>query len=1111
MNALDARTDHAPTVTYRYNYLKDNPNPDSFLDRGHNLRIRLIKIIVVLLIITGIPALSFADDRTKIPFEPDDTIADIQTKIKENGYSFSVERNWVFDLDKNDKKTIFSRSKGMISPRYIEETDPGPLAAAPCNRALPESFDWRDHNGRTYIGEIRNQGGCGSCYSFSASAAAEGTYNIATGNYNDACADFSESFIIWCLGSLPEYNGHFYGCDGADYGYYELDALVNDGICPETDFPYTTNEPESCSHWEDTTVCFDSWHRISCGDIDAIKTAIMNYGVIDAAVYAGNAFQAYSSGIYEDTNTSCDASPCYYAQTNHAIALVGWDDNNGEGYWILRNSWGTSWGEDGYMRIRYTSAHVACAAAYLVYTPPDIEEKPSAATGNADNLTITSAVLTGTVIPNGLTTQYFFEYGTNTLYGSTTAVKDAGSDYTETDVSNTVYSLHGLTTYHYRLVATNGLGTTYGDDMILITTGTPTAPSVDTRSADKVTIDSACLNGVVNSHGSPTTYYFEYGQDTDYEYTTALLSTATSTEDTLIDETISGLIPQTTYHYRIAAANDMGTNYGQDSTFSTSDILVYQPAGSVNTNGYISVRRNSADDTFIADDIVCEHPWTIKSIAVYGELVDEKPKNLNFRIYGNDVSIPDGDPTGQGSAALWSACLSPEDSQITMPVSASVINSIALTPESPVHLDPGTYWLTFFPETITNLFYWKVSDTTNNSHAHVVDPDQGITQWSPVTDIGAYGLDQQDFALIITGKVSIAPDANTGRAEYVKWNNATLTGMINPHGYPTTYILEYGPTTSYGSNTTTADAGQGMGRSNISASVNSLLPDTLYHYRISATSSCGTSHGQDMSFTTQPQKYIVTASPCTGGNITPAGTSVLDPGDSVTCSITPHRYCYIYDVVVDGISQGVISSYTFSDIQSNHNITAIFAAYQANIVSSAGFHGSILPKGTIAADCGQDVTFTITPDDHYHISDVLIDGISIGAQSPYTFSVIQADHTISAIFAIDTCTLNIETTGSGLISLSTSNPENVYVYGTEITIEAIPEAGYTFSGWQGDLSGSANPASICMDDDRSVAAVFTEDTGNSVTPNAPNNENDQHEQTDSGGSGSGGCFMSTAL
>ncbi len=237
---------------------------------------------------------------------------------------------------------------------------------------LPPSFDWRNLAGQAYIGAVRDQGPCGSCYAFGAAAAAEGTYNWAMGRYGADCIDFSESFIMWCLGSLPEYAIHFGGCDGADYDYAELTALTVEGICLESVFPYTMSDP-GCAYRGSPREVFTSWHRLPCGDVEAIKTAIMTYGVVDAAVYVSNEFQDYAGGVYEDGATDCYADPCYYTPVNHAIALVGWDDNppeGGGGCWILRNSWGAGWGENGYMRIRYTAARVACEACYLVYTPP---------------------------------------------------------------------------------------------------------------------------------------------------------------------------------------------------------------------------------------------------------------------------------------------------------------------------------------------------------------------------------------------------------------------------------------------------------------------------------------------------------------------------------------------------------------------------------------------------------------------------------------------------------------------------------------------------------------------------------------------------------------------
>jgi hypothetical protein len=324
-------------------------------------------LMALFILLCSFSTLSLAGEADLLPFEPDDTLEEIRAKIQHNGYQFTVDHNWVFDMPEAEKQRFFSRSAPLLPVEAGPNEAPGPLLRHLGERQLPSAFDWRNYNGHAYIGPIRDQGNCGSCYAFGACAAAEGTYNWATGKYDANCADFSESYIIWCLARLPEYSSHFYGCAGADYTFSELTALTEEGVTSEADFPYTPFDFGSCSHWGDPTTVFDSWHRIGCNDITAIKTAIMTYGVVDAAVYLGSAFQAYRSGIYQDTNTTCYSNPCYYTPTNHCIALVGWDDNGGNGYWILRNSWGADWGENGYMRIKYTSAHVACEAAYLVY------------------------------------------------------------------------------------------------------------------------------------------------------------------------------------------------------------------------------------------------------------------------------------------------------------------------------------------------------------------------------------------------------------------------------------------------------------------------------------------------------------------------------------------------------------------------------------------------------------------------------------------------------------------------------------------------------------------------------------------------------------------------
>ena len=253
---------------------------------------------------------------------------------------------------------------------------PGPAHAL---STLPEAFDLRDVDGKAYIGPVKDQSPLGTCYSFAAAAVAESTYNRAMNQYDDNAISLSESFIVWSLGQ--KYAG-FGGRDqGANYDYDELQAMVDYGDCTEEEFPYTSDydtieayhtdtNHELDYHWDAPRIQFAGWHRLPTNDIETIKRAIMTFGAVDAAVDVTNKFQAYTDGIFSDNATTADNPLEYFTGTNHAISLVGWADNStgdGTGSWILRNSWDTWWGEDGYMRIGYTSARVATSITYLHY------------------------------------------------------------------------------------------------------------------------------------------------------------------------------------------------------------------------------------------------------------------------------------------------------------------------------------------------------------------------------------------------------------------------------------------------------------------------------------------------------------------------------------------------------------------------------------------------------------------------------------------------------------------------------------------------------------------------------------------------------------------------
>jgi len=154
-------------------------------------------------------------------------------------------------------------------------------------------------------------------------------------------------------------------------------------------------------------------------------------------------------------------------------------------------------------------------------------------------------------------------------------------------------------------------------------------------------------------------------------------------------------------------------------------------------------------------------------------------------------------------------------------------------------------------------------------------------------------------------------------------------------------------------------------------------------------------------------------------------------------------------------------------------VTAAFEIDTFMISSSASGSGSINPAGDAAVAYGSDQPFSITPDAHNHIADVLVDGVSVGAVGSYTFGNVTAGHSIQAVFAVDEETLTVSTTGNGTVSRTPDSAS--YAHGTPVSLTAAPALGWHFVGWSGDLSGSANPAGLTMDGSKTVMAIFAAD------------------------------------
>src|SRR5439155_10519830 len=117
------------------------------------------------------------------------------------------------------------------------------------------------------------------------------------------------------------------------------------------------------------------------------------------------------------------------------------------------------------------------------------------------------------------------------------------------------------------------------------------------------------------------------------------------------------------------------------------------------------------------------------------------------------------------------------------------------------------------------------------------------------------------------------------------------------------------------------------------------------------------------------------------GSISPAGSLSVDCGSSQTFTITPDACYHIADVLVDGVSVGAGSGYTFSNVTADHTISASFAVDTKSIVASAGAHGGISPEGSLSVDCGSSQTFTITPDAYYRRAAWRVTAVSAEAGS----------------------------------------------------------------------------------------------------------------------------------
>jgi len=212
------------------------------------------------------------------------------------------------------------------------------------------TVDWRSKN---IVTEIKNQGQCGSCWSFSTTGSTEGAHALKSGNL----VSLSEQNLMDCSGSYGNM-----GCDGGLMDDAFKYIIANGGIDTEASYPYQGVQGTCAYKASNSGATLSGYTDVTSGSETALATAVLLQPVSVAIDASHTSFQLYVTGIYHDIF-------CSATRLDHGVLAVGFgtDTDSSKNYWIVKNSWGTSWGQDGYIYMskdRNNNCGIATSASY---------------------------------------------------------------------------------------------------------------------------------------------------------------------------------------------------------------------------------------------------------------------------------------------------------------------------------------------------------------------------------------------------------------------------------------------------------------------------------------------------------------------------------------------------------------------------------------------------------------------------------------------------------------------------------------------------------------------------------------------------------------------------
>lgn len=253
--------------------------------------------------------------------------------------NFNIFKNNLIFIEEHNKKNEsykleinqFTDQKISSNNHFIQTKEKNENYEIDNSIIIPLSIDWREKNAVT---NVKNQGNCGSCWSFSATGSIEGINAITNG----VLLNISEQELIDCS---TTYGNN--GCEGGSMDIAFKYAIKN-GLCSEQNYPYKAidGDCQQCN----SVVNISDYKDITPDDEKALKRVVSQQPVSVAIQANSRSFQMYSNGIYNDL--SCGD------QLDHGVLIVGYgyDLFHDMEYWIVKNSWGPDWGENGYIRMQ---------------------------------------------------------------------------------------------------------------------------------------------------------------------------------------------------------------------------------------------------------------------------------------------------------------------------------------------------------------------------------------------------------------------------------------------------------------------------------------------------------------------------------------------------------------------------------------------------------------------------------------------------------------------------------------------------------------------------------------------------------------------------------------